>query len=152
MPPQDVWKFSPVFYRTSSLWGRCPVLTLLLHWITFSRALGTADHVRSLDDQFSISLSVQDCPSPSDFLCLHEREAPWPVINIILILISGIKKTQKQRKIEILTHNLTQKMWSFFYASTVFLGLIESSFQSIPLQPVNDAECRNVSLDKVSWF
>ena len=24
MPPQDVWKFPPVFYRTSALWDRCP--------------------------------------------------------------------------------------------------------------------------------
>ena len=24
VPPQDVWKFPPVFYRTSALWGRCP--------------------------------------------------------------------------------------------------------------------------------
>ena len=35
-----VWKFPPVFYRTSAL----------LHWIIPSRASGTADHVRSLDD------------------------------------------------------------------------------------------------------
>ena len=21
----DVWKFTPVFYRTSALWGRCPI-------------------------------------------------------------------------------------------------------------------------------
>ena len=27
-------KFPPVFYRTSALWGRCPALTPLLHWIT----------------------------------------------------------------------------------------------------------------------
>ena len=27
MPPQDIWKFTPVFYRTSALWGRCPSLT-----------------------------------------------------------------------------------------------------------------------------
>ena len=50
MPPQDVWKFPPVFYRTSALWGRCPALTPLFHWITPGRASGTADHVRSLDD------------------------------------------------------------------------------------------------------
>ena len=50
VPPQDVWKFPPVFYRTSALWGRCPALTPLLHWITPSRASGTADQVRSLDD------------------------------------------------------------------------------------------------------
>ena len=24
MPSQDVWKFTPVSYRTSALWGRCP--------------------------------------------------------------------------------------------------------------------------------
>ena len=46
----DVWKFTPVSYRTSVLWGRCPALTPLLHLITLSRASGTADHVRSLDD------------------------------------------------------------------------------------------------------
>ena len=46
----DVWKFTPVSYRTSALWGRCPALTLLLQLITPSRASGTADHVRSLDD------------------------------------------------------------------------------------------------------
>ena len=50
VPSQDVWKFTPVSYRTSALWGRCPALTLLLQLITPSRALGTADHVRSLDD------------------------------------------------------------------------------------------------------
>ena len=32
------------------LWGRCPALSPLLHLITPSRASGTADHVRSLDD------------------------------------------------------------------------------------------------------
>ena len=47
----DVWKFPPVFYRTSALWGHCPVRTPLLHWITPSRASGTTDHVRSLDDK-----------------------------------------------------------------------------------------------------
>ena len=30
--------------------GRCPALTSLFQLITPSRALGTADHVRSLDD------------------------------------------------------------------------------------------------------
>ena len=44
----------PVSYRTSALWGRCPALTPLLHLITPSRASGTADHVRSLDDQLII--------------------------------------------------------------------------------------------------
>ena len=29
-----VWKFTPLSYRTSALWGRCPALTPLLHWIT----------------------------------------------------------------------------------------------------------------------
>ena len=38
----DVSKFPPVFYRTSVLWGRCPALTLSLHWITSSRASYTA--------------------------------------------------------------------------------------------------------------
>ena len=52
MPPQDVWKFTPVSYRTSALWGRCPALTPLLQLITSSRASGTADHVQSLDDLF----------------------------------------------------------------------------------------------------
>ena len=46
----DVWKFTPVSYRTSALWGRCPALTPLLQLITPSRPSGTADHVRSLDD------------------------------------------------------------------------------------------------------
>ena len=49
-PSQDVWKFTPVSYRTSALWGRCPALTPLLQLITPSRASGTADHVRSLVD------------------------------------------------------------------------------------------------------
>ena len=35
----DVRKFTPVSYRTSALWGRCP-----------KRASGTATHLRSLDD------------------------------------------------------------------------------------------------------
>ena len=51
-PSQDVWKFTPVSYRTSALWGRCPALTPILQLITPSRASGTADHVRSLDDLF----------------------------------------------------------------------------------------------------
>ena len=49
-PYQDVWKFTPVSYRTLALWGRCPAPTPLLHLITLSRASGTADHVRSLYD------------------------------------------------------------------------------------------------------
>ena len=36
LPPQDVWKFPLVFYRTSALWGHCPALTPLLHWIALS--------------------------------------------------------------------------------------------------------------------
>ena len=54
MPSQDVWKFTPVSYRTSALWGRCPALTSIFQLITPSRASGTADHVRSLDDLFII--------------------------------------------------------------------------------------------------
>ena len=50
MPSQDVWKFTPVSYRTSAPWGCCPAFTPLLQLITPSRASGTADHVRSLDD------------------------------------------------------------------------------------------------------
>ena len=53
MPTQDVREFTPVSYRTSALWGRCPALTLLLQLITPSSASGTADHVQSLDDLFS---------------------------------------------------------------------------------------------------
>ena len=52
VPSKDVWKFTPVSYRTSALWGRCPALTILLQLITPSRASGTADHVRSLDECF----------------------------------------------------------------------------------------------------
>ena len=62
MPSQDVWNFTPVSYRTSALWGRCPALTPLLQLITPSRASGTADHVRSLDDLFNIkSVSGKSC-------------------------------------------------------------------------------------------
>ena len=43
IPSQDIWKFTLMSYRTLALWGRCPALTP-------SRASGTADHVRSLDD------------------------------------------------------------------------------------------------------
>ena len=43
----DIWKFTPVSYRTSALWGRCPAPTPLLQLITPSRASGTADHVQS---------------------------------------------------------------------------------------------------------
>ena len=50
---QDVRKFTPVSYRTLALWGRCPAPTQLLQLITPSRALATADHVRSLDDLLS---------------------------------------------------------------------------------------------------
>ena len=27
----DVWKFTPVFYRTSALWGRCPKRRLVIN-------------------------------------------------------------------------------------------------------------------------
>ena len=57
MLSQHIWKFTPVSYRTSALWGRCPALTPLHHWITPSRASGTADHVRSLDEYFSLLTS-----------------------------------------------------------------------------------------------
>ena len=50
MPSQGLWKFTPVSYRTLALWGCCPALTPILQLITPSRASGTADHVRSLDD------------------------------------------------------------------------------------------------------
>ena len=53
MPPQDVWKFPPVSYRTSALSGCCPALTPLFQLITPSSASGTTDHVQSLDDLFS---------------------------------------------------------------------------------------------------
>ena len=49
-PSQDVWEFTTVSYRTPAFWGRCPALTPPLLLITPSRASGTADHVRSLDD------------------------------------------------------------------------------------------------------
>ena len=64
MPSQDVWKFTPVSYRTSALWGRCPALTPLLQLITPSRASGTADHVRSLDDLFLFKFSFFSVPPP----------------------------------------------------------------------------------------
>ena len=44
------WRLRSVCYWTSALWGRCPALTPLLQLITPSRASGTADHVRCLDD------------------------------------------------------------------------------------------------------
>ena len=53
---QDVRKFTPVSYRTSALLGCCPALTPLLQLITPSRASGTADHVRSLDDLLCMCL------------------------------------------------------------------------------------------------
>ena len=49
MPSQDVWKFTPVSYRTLALWGRRPAITPLLQLITPSRALGTADRAPSLE-------------------------------------------------------------------------------------------------------
>ena len=58
MPSQDIRKFTPVSYRTSVLWGRCPALTPPLQVITPSRASGTADHVQSLDDLFYLLSSV----------------------------------------------------------------------------------------------
>ena len=45
VPSLGVWKFTPMFYRTSALWGPCPTLIPLLHWIIPSGASGTADHV-----------------------------------------------------------------------------------------------------------
>ena len=52
MPSQDIWKFTPVSYRTLARWGRCPTFTLFFHLITLSKALVTADHVRALADLF----------------------------------------------------------------------------------------------------
>ena len=40
----------PCVLQDIGLWGRCPAPTQLLQLITPSRASGTADHVRSLDD------------------------------------------------------------------------------------------------------
>ena len=69
MPSQDVWKFTPVSYRTSALWGRCPALTPIFQLITPSRASGTADHVRSLDDLFSLHVSFSSCLISTVFFC-----------------------------------------------------------------------------------
>ena len=56
MPSQDIRKFTPVSYRISALWGRCPALTPPLQLITPSRESGTADHVQSLDDLLLFAL------------------------------------------------------------------------------------------------
>ena len=65
MPPQDSWKFTCVLQDIGPLGPlHCPVLTPLLRLITPSRALGTADHVRSLDDLLYIPPSLN--PGLSD--------------------------------------------------------------------------------------
>ena len=85
MPSQDVWKFTPVSYRTSALWGRCPALTPLLQVITPGRASGTADHVRSLDDLFFLLSS-----SPFSFhLLLHFLLPFHHVLLVVLILLNS---------------------------------------------------------------
>ena len=67
----DIWKFTPVSYRTSALWGRCPALTPLLHLVTPSRASGTADHKRSLDDWF-LHIYI-DSMITSDFILANKK-------------------------------------------------------------------------------
>ena len=62
MPSQDIWKFTPVSYRTSALWGHCPALTPILQLTV------TADHVRSLDDlllfrRFLVFWANCSCPN-----------------------------------------------------------------------------------------
>ena len=64
LPSQDVWKFTPVSYKSSSLWGRCPALTPLLQVIAPSGASGTADHAQSLDDLLSLYFSFNPARSP----------------------------------------------------------------------------------------
>ena len=56
MPSQDVWKFTPVSYRTSALWGRCPALTPLLQL--------------SLQAGLRVPLTTCD-PWMTCFLCLY---------------------------------------------------------------------------------
>ena len=60
MPSKDVWKFTSVSTKTSTLWGRSVALTPLLPLITPSRASGTADHVQSLDDLLSFILAMAE--------------------------------------------------------------------------------------------
>ena len=95
MPPQDVWKFPPVFYRTSALWGRCPALTPPSYWINPSRASGTADHVRSLDDLFVSQLLLTSKPTNTFTLRYYRPKSTGNPPNVYmkinpLLLFLGI--------------------------------------------------------------
>ena len=79
-------------YRTSAFWGRCPACTPPLQLITSSRASGTADHVRSLDNQFFFSLAFS--PSIYDFF-------PTAIIHVVCIPVTY--KTPKVKSIVIMT-------------------------------------------------
>ena len=77
MPSQDVWKFTPVSYRTLALWGHCPAVTLLFQLIISSRASGTADHVRSLDDLL-VYFSHNQLGKVDDYFLLRISSPPSP--------------------------------------------------------------------------
>ena len=104
MPYQDVWKFTPVSYRTSALWGRCPALTPLLQLITPSRVLGTADHVRSLDDLFFFLSSF--LPSFLSFFLSYFQLLFFPLLFFSSIDICPISDTSFTPLWESLRQNL----------------------------------------------
>ena len=79
MPSQDVRKFTPVSYRTLALWGHCPALAPLMQLITPRRALGTADHVRSLDDQLCSGTLLHLAATPR-----HPTFAPMPLLKYLI--------------------------------------------------------------------
>ena len=88
MPSQDVRKFTPVSYRTSALWGRCPALTLLLQLIIPSRASGTADHVQSLDDLFSIFPSyLKISTTPGSSMLFYLYDCLCLLVNLVFVCL-----------------------------------------------------------------
>ena len=73
MPSQDKKKFTLVSYWISALWGCCLALNSLLQLIIQSRALGTADHVLSLDDLFLFRVWRLDAPAHPSATILWPR-------------------------------------------------------------------------------
>ena len=66
-----------MFYRTSALWGRCPAPSPQPRQNCPSRATGTADHVRSLDDL----LGPVPCKIPETTLLKSLCHCPIPILS-----------------------------------------------------------------------
>ena len=129
MPSQDVWKFTPVSYRTSALWGRCPAHSTSSD-ITPSRASGTAGHVRSLDDLSSdIGLmapypkSSSVAPFPSS-VPPHRLHSAMPQLSRCHSFHSATSNTSDSHKSRAAMSRLP---WRFLALTTAYLGVVSQS-------------------------